>query len=504
MHFIVNNKPPNLLALKAANTDVVHLLPDNWDDYSFKTSFFATLYAQKDYKNPVEMGLVKILKKDQPERSKTLDLLKKDNLLQFNQLPNSYCSIAQSEEYYTILSSYGGTNLYLQYIKAMNDIYGNPSIGHRFERSYNPGLETSLLRSSYAAALYLPLSLKTKKDFSSSQNDQKFTAKIKLDGASKPHNLTFNFSQHRNLPNRICVLVGKNGVGKTQILARLGFLVSGGASSISLSKKLVEKNDQISHKGLFRNVIAISFSAFDDFEIPKRNDESKISYRYWGLRSENNNILTTGRLISRVCNVMFEQSYEKKQIFDKYLKYVIPGTSFANTSDTKQKIIRTIKKQTSAGQRIMIATIAGLVSTLQDRSLLLFDEPETHLHPSMLTTMLAIINGLLNEFNSYAIISTHSPIVLQQIPARYTQVIKRIENIPFIENLPIETFGENLTEISQHVFDVSEYERDYKDIFLEMLRENSNDPELILEDFDGRLGISAQTLLYSLAMKRSS
>ena len=70
---------------------------------------------------------------------------------------------------------------------------------------------------------------------------------------------------------------------------------------------------------------------------------------------------------------------------------------------------------------------------------------------------------------------------------------------PVIDKLSIETFGENITEISQNVFDVSDYERDYKEIFIELLNSNNNDPEKILKLFDGKLGISAKTLLYSLA-----
>ena len=144
----------------------------------------------------------------------------------------------------------------------------------------------------------------------------------------------------------------------------------------------------------------------------------------------------------------------------------------------------------------MLATLTGLVSFLKDRSILLFDEPETHLHPSMLANLMSVINGLLEDFNSYAIISTHSPIVLQQVPSRYVRVIRRLENTPEIGSLSIETFGENFTEISQEIFDVSDYERDHKDVFIKLLSEYT--AEDIIAMFNNRLGISARALLYSL------
>lgn len=244
-------------------------------------------------------------------------------------------------------------------------------------------------------------------------------------------------------------------------------------------------------------MIAISFSAFDDFEIPEETDDSRISYRYWGLRDNDDSLLSTDQLLDRIHQTVNDFHDDQIRIFTEYLKSIAPNIHLSDLSG-KRKIM-SIKNKTSAGQRIMLSTLTGLVSFLKDSSLLLFDEPETHLHPSMLANMMSIIDGLLEDFNSYAIISTHSPIVLQQVPSAYIRIVRRMENTPVIDNVPIETFGENLTEISQEIFDVSDYERDYKDIFLKLLKENS--PEKILTMFDNPLGISAKALLYSLSRK---
>jgi hypothetical protein len=39
----------------------------------------------------------------------------------------------------------------------------------------------------------------------------------------------------------------------------------------------------------------------------------------------------------------------------------------------------------SAGQRFIIAVAADVVGFIEERSILLFDEPETHLHPGLLS-----------------------------------------------------------------------------------------------------------------------
>ena len=48
---------------------------------------------------------------------------------------------------------------------------------------------------------------------------------------------------------------------------------------------------------------------------------------------------------------------------------------------------------------------------------LLFDEPELHLHQNATANTMRMFYRLLEEFNSYAIIATHSPLIIQEIPS---------------------------------------------------------------------------------------
>jgi len=494
MRFIIKKGKLLKAALYLTKTDLIHLQPDNWDDFGFVTGFNATFYPQSNTASAIEIGFVKILREFHKENIKTLDFLSEDDLLEFDHLSGKYCSLGQSEEYYIKLREQG-EEFYNKYIVAMNDVYGNPDIGHKFEGPNNPGFEISLLRNSAAAALYAPLSRGIsdieKEDLSKAPH---FNVSIQLKGAEKPHHISFDFRKVGELPNRIFVLVGKNGVGKTQVLGELAFLISGGAKSESHDKQDIYGDNKISSRGLFQNVIALSFSAFDDFEVPAETEDLRTSYRYWGVRGESDRVSTTEKLINRIYSTVDALSEDRKKVFSKYLKYVAPNLDLSDIIGPDAK--KLLREKTSAGQRIMLATLTGLVSFLKDKSVLLFDEPETHLHPSMLANLMSVINGLLEDYNSYAVISTHSPIVLQQVPSKYVRVVRRLENTPEIDDLAIETFGENITEIAQEIFDVSDYERDYKNIFIRLLEENT--PEKIMTMFDNNLGISAKALLHSL------
>ena len=202
MRFIVRKGNLPAVALKLKKIDVVHLRPDNWDDYGFVTGFNATLYPKSNTEKAIEIGFVKILKKAQKVGIKTFDLLREDNLQKFEQLPEEYCSLMQSEEFFTKISDQGEV-FYNKYIIAMNDVYGNPDIGNRFEEE--KGFSTSLIRSSAAAALYVPLA-KSPADtmFEPIAKEPYFETSINLPGADRPHTVTFDFQ--KELGNNVNIL----------------------------------------------------------------------------------------------------------------------------------------------------------------------------------------------------------------------------------------------------------------------------------------------------------
>lgn len=47
---------------------------------------------------------------------------------------------------------------------------------------------------------------------------------------------------------------------------------------------------------------------------------------------------------------------------------------------------------------------------------MLIDEPEGHLHPPLLSAFVRALSELLVNRNGVAIIATHSPVVLQEVP----------------------------------------------------------------------------------------
>ena len=86
------------------------------------------------------------------------------------------------------------------------------------------------------------------------------------------------------------------------------------------------------------------------------------------------------------------------------------------------------------------------------KTLVLLDEPESHLHPPLLSAFIRALSNLLYDRNGVAIVATHSPVVLQEIPRSCISKIQRVGLVTNIKMPDIETFGENVGVLTREVF----------------------------------------------------
>jgi predicted ATP-dependent endonuclease of OLD family len=164
-----------------------------------------------------------------------------------------------------------------------------------------------------------------------------------------------------------------------------------------------------------------------------------------------------------------EKKYRQEDWYN-ILKHIIPEeilNVFYDELFTKHDynlIIQKGKTLLSSGQNIIIYVITGIIANINNESLVIFDEPEMHLHPNAIANLIRLLHALLDKYNSFAILATHSPIILQEIPSKFVRVLERDGNIPSTRNLDIESFGENLTTLTSDVFDTVEIKGTYKQL----------------------------------------
>jgi ABC-type multidrug transport system ATPase subunit len=101
---------------------------------------------------------------------------------------------------------------------------------------------------------------------------------------------------------------------------------------------------------------------------------------------------------------------------------------------------------------------------LRADTLVLIDEPESHLHPPLLAAFLTMLRHMLSEREAHAIIATHSPFVVQETPARYVRIVSRHVNRTTVALPSSETYGEEIGTISREVFRLNSRVGEFADV----------------------------------------
>ena len=452
---------------------------DEWNDYGYKTSF-CMYYCDKNG-TVHEIGAVKIyyIENDIDRKNSYYTHTRESLGQEIEYLSEDYCSLGQDLNYYESIKRLFPEE-YNDIFRRLNDIAIHEEIRDRFIEER--GVTESLLRFSGAQkALNEARAIIYGQQIA--EKDISFSYQIKMPYDSSTTRLTFDFSKHDSLPYRINIIIGKNGTGKTQLLSHL-------ANSLSGYTENKETDRFIGERPPIDKVMSISYSAFDCFKKPPQEHSDKrsvFSYVYCGIQSENGT-LSLEALKSNLFKAY--QTVKSKQRIDVW-KEVLSELMEEEHQRTVEAIIAENFDaiNLSSGQQILICTMTELIANIENESVILFDEPEIHLHPNAISNVMRMFYRLLDEFNSYAIFTTHSPIILQEIPSKYIQILERIDGTPYVRKPDVECFGNNISDIIFDVFDVKGSESNFKTIIRKISQNKTSDQ--IKELFNNQLSLNA-------------
>lgn len=485
-----------------------YLTWDNWNDYSFLT-LFGLIYVDENSKIH-DIGSVKIGYYGQKESERKLAI---GDI--FDNLGSAYFSLGQSDSYYETLNSLG-ENLRDEILKALNDIAKFPDI---YEKAIHENVtKISLLRSISQTSV----TGQYRRIASGGARLTNYSFKFKnpkIRGASEAMELSFNVNPESFPPTNIHVLIGRNGVGKTNLLNNMiNALVEGDTNikSGTFTSEITETNSQI-----FANLTSVTFSAFDETEPkPERKDKTQgIQFSYIGLRriqsGSNKNSGPKSTIMLRneffkslnTCKINTRTNRWKKSIemleSDPNFKEARITELIDITDDEEIKNIGwNVFKKLSSGHKIVLLTITRLIETLQERSLVLIDEPEAHLHPPLLSAFIRTLSELLIETNSVAIIATHSPVILQEVPKSCVWKLRRAGIEAVAERLGIESFGENVGTLTNEVFGLEVTNSGYYKMINQAINETDSYDEII-QYFQNQIGMEARAIIMSLIANKN-
>lgn len=502
--------------------DVIYLIEDNWDDWFTYSTLYNMCYV--DENGEVRgIGGVKIGEMGQKERRPNLPK-------SFTELDENFFSLGSTEYYYEGLNTSDQIKDSREIIlTSLNDIARDLDLLDEVmlfdvtNTSLLRDKSVSMIKGQYNRMAHGGARLTTYKfnyfpiNYCSEEENEKNI----LEFIVKPEVMP---------PTNIHVLIGKNGVGKTTILRNMFRALESDEDDIKYGKM------DMGWSNNFANIVFISFSAFDEYI---KIDQEKIPYLQIGLSKEDGvksydelskefaeslYIITKGNKkklwfdaisILESDNTFIELNvkkwssvnYKEKEIKTFQMQYPkIESEKFGEYKERIEKVIFTKEvapkfKELSSGHKIILLTVAKLVETVEEKTLVLLDEPEEHLHPPLVSAFIRALSNLLIYRNGVGIVATHSPVILQEVPKKCVWVLRRSGDELVADRPQIETFGENLGILTSEVFGFEVTNSGFHKILIDIVSKKA-DYRRALREFDGELGEEGKTILRSLMYEK--
>jgi predicted ATPase len=480
------------------NTAYLH--EDTWDDW-FK---YSTLYnlviidgkGRKHYAGGVKIGEVR-MKQDQR---------RPDLPESFTKLNQRFFSLGQDVDYYSTLRSLG-KDIRTGVLIALRDIAYDSKV--RAIAESEDVTSSSLMRSISPQRIDTQFSRVAKGKVKLTK--YRFSYCLPQDAkAVERLSIGFDVRPATIPPRNIHVLIGRNGVGKTRIIDHMARSLTL-ADGKSYGDFEFESDTETSE---FNNVVLVSFSAFDETNLAELEESKRVPFKYVGLRMKSSANSLTTRSHARLGNDLIDSIVEcarrsrlprlnrmlgMLEIDPLFEDINVTAWTEPDNSDLDRwkKRFRQFFKKLSSGHAIVLLTITRLVETVEESTLVLLDEPESHLHPPLLSAFVRTLSELMSDRNGVAIIATHSPVILQEVPQSCAWILSRSGSQAKAERPRIETFGENLGSLTREVFKYEHNKAGYHELIEEASKRYDN-YEDALDYFGGHLGMEARGILRAL------
>lgn len=509
--------------LATSDGNEVLLVLDRWNDwYTWVTQFHVVVVKADNTR--VNVGNVKIafagMTTSNPVTSNFLTTT-------FPRLNAPWFSIGQDENYYETLNDLGD-QFRDTYLSDLRDVARDLALLEEhageevFRRSLLRDIDLGRVRTRFHALATGNLTLTN------------FAFRFKFPPDSRvqepPPELTFQVTPNSSPPSNVHVVIGRNGVGKTRCfdyLSRtfLGLRTRDGGSPGTLEP--LNTLDQLIGKGHgFAGLVTASFSPFDEYgPLVASTAGLEVKYSYIGLirevaestesrgtggQDDPSTLTIKGRpeltkdfLKSlEACRVGARRKRLSTALeileADPLFEEATPRNVLEDAAPGWEERARVWFRRLSSGHSVVLLTIMKLVELVEEKSLVLVDEPEGHLHPPLLSAFVRALSDLLINRNGVAIIATHSPVVLQEVPRSCAWVLNRSGLSSRVDRPDLETFGENAGVLTREVFGLEVVQTGFHRMITEAVLTGGYAGAM--NQFGDRLGGEARALVRALSL----
>jgi len=493
MHFEVYTKYPGYKVSELGSTTTPTQYPcvelvhnDGWNDYDYKDWY--GLWYFVDPHTAAFLGDVKIMTRQEKTTSEALGKGFE------GQLDDSFCSLGLNTNYYANLYQYfEDKGLLYDLMRNLRDCAYEPRIYEEFCELYE--FRKALMREM------------------SSQEAQKFGWTL-LNGRQLGDAYIFSYLSRIKRPDesmqdillnvqfpfecpdykRTMCIIGENGMGKTQLLC-------------GLTESLVNAvSTRFNKLPLFNGCLVICSTPYDKY--PPATPKDKIHYLKISVEQTKHDLID--ELGMSIELIKERPSIGGKNMIELYYQTIVdqigevvkpilewvedPKVPWEGEYVYRDKELRRVIDIMSSGQLHLFSLITQIYTNIHFSTLLIIDEPEVHLHPHTVVEFMKILANILTRFRSFAIIATHSPLIVREVISKNVQVLQEVDNHLQLVSVPYNTFGEDITTLYYKIFDY-----DIKDsFFTHVIKQMIWTYELSYEQIIQRLGQEVDLSLNAL------
>lgn len=547
---IIKNCFQDASNIKSGDADFLIEL-DEWNDFGYRVMYHLHATDKLTRRGNEYLGYFKIMKKGQKEHEYPFE--KEMGVeREFENFPEDYISFTASIEVYQSLHRLLHRSERLSFVNQTHLILGYDS--PFYEGILNDDcFNKAILRDTTLHDFSLIKGSELLEDKANFYNLQEQELKVSFPSMGSSVHLRFtglDEVDNELLPNGIVAFIGKNGSGKSTLLYKIAKLMY---ASPDQRYKL-----ETSVGSLFPNDIGlsklfiVSYSPFDNFVLPgigredykllvknmehnegrlifcgirdvKREledvlyqfEDGKLDNLFQNSRQALTSLKSNETLASEFVEAMnMITNDEEKMTLWKNI-YMFAKTNFIEISEEMQEMPLHLTDDDrseafmnlSTGVKFYFHSLARIIAYIDYDCMILFDEPENHVHPPMLSFMMACLRMILNKYRSVMLVATHSPVVIQETFSDNVFIVRRSGGTQIINHPIIETYGANISEITSEVFDlttdITNYYQAYKTLYEEWgKKENWQSLNEMVTSFRRHLNgkISSQQLSYLISL----
>lgn len=473
-----------------------------WNDFGLK--FFANLVLVSGGKT--WKSFIGLMFEDETDSSDFLRRRLKElgPVVGLDEIGKSFCTLFREAEDYRSLVEEIGFAAALPVLRDMHDV-----VLARLENE-----ESEALRLSNTTTFHLGM-LRNAEQYAALRRGGRYLTPVRrsapvdaarpfgiaarLSAAPKsPYVLKFDFEDDALFRDRACVVIGRNGVGKTQLLRAIvdGMTDAEHRPPFGSTRKVrLLPRPHVGRVLLFSSVTSDPYPR----AIPPWHG---IDYAYFTLVADNqplgrgfNSALVDALRDDGSLFGDAEDGTDRQKLLSEALKQMgfwstlhiplksrvsaeFPSVIYVNDtpylpiakyrSDKRTTLLahavdldrpavvldrRRAPRTLSSGELVMANFLVQAISSIENGSLLLFDEPETHLHPNYVSEFMDVLQDLLERTRSIAVIATHSAYIVREVPRRRVNILRRDEDLVQVDHPRAQTFGLNVDDISRFVFE---------------------------------------------------